>query len=136
MVRELTKCYPELHAWILHAIAIAYWANYFNGSSIKLSYEKGLRNITSLFHFISFSGEQASYQNESFFFPFIFTELQDLSFDVITESASSSVFVFTCVYQQRYHKKDFPLSLLKLRKAFQSSTMLTFLFHFFFSGSS
>ena len=72
-----------------------------------MSYEKVLRNITSLFPFISFSGEQQYYRKKSFLFHFFLTELQDLSFDVITESASSSVFVFTCVYRQRYHKKTF-----------------------------
>ena len=38
---------------------------------------------------------------------FFLSELQDESLDFITESASFSVFVFTCIYQQRYRKKAF-----------------------------
>ena len=80
-----------------------------------ISMEEGLLNChmrkASEAYFISYLStvSNSPIGISPFFFLFFLTELQDLSFDVITESASSSVFVFTCIYQQRYHKKYFPL---------------------------
>ena len=102
---------PKIHASILYAIAIGYWANYLDGGSfIKLLYEKILR-LKKHRKFVSFHifFQWATFLSEwVFFFLFFFqTELQDESFDVITISFSSSVFVFTCIYQRRYRKKTF-----------------------------
>ena len=87
----LTNMFPELHVSISYAIG--YWANYSNGrSSIKLSgkylkttlncshsYQKGLKNITGLFHFISCSSEEQTYESDFFlFFLFCFVFFLEL----------------------------------------------------------
>ena len=59
---------------------------------------------TSQVYFISYLAPVSNRLTEVNFFQ---TELQDGSFDVLTESAPSCVFVFTCIYQQRYHEKTF-----------------------------
>ena len=113
-VVSIDKMFPELH--VLMSYAIGYWVNYFNlRSFIKLSgkYPKTRTTVncshshirkawkTLQVYFISYLAPDTPLR-VLFFFE---TELQDESFDVITESASSSGFVFTCIYQERYRKK-------------------------------